>query len=239
MNIRQQTGLPGSVGLARGQAGKESSPQLRMLETPCQHLSLLAGFPAPDIQVRKQPTSTASLDKLFPITSLLFWISWRRFAPALHYVPDLSAFIMWTHCETDAQSRLVASAAGTSFCSVVVRACSSGASVACILFGLVACHSTHAMQTETASSCPTAVCNTTCPAEPFLTISPSVLRDLDRQANAAKESMLPGYAGKHSSRRREIVGAPSRGSASPNLAPTMRAIHCIGYCTGRLPALRD
>ena len=138
--MRQQTGLPGSVGLACGQAGKESSSQLRMLETPCQHLSLLAGFSAPDIQVRKQPTSTASLDKLFPITSLLFWISWRRFAPALHYVPAVSAFIMWTHCETDAQSRL------TSFCSVVVRACSSGASAAtCILFGLVACHSTHAM----------------------------------------------------------------------------------------------
>ena len=121
-------------------------------------------------------------------------------------------------------------------CTVVVSACGSSASAtACIPFGLemashartlIACLLQHACNTNRNSLfLPDCCLQHALVYESIPQMSPNIIsQDVDRKANAAKESLLAGHAGKHDSRRREMFGAPSQDS-SPNLAPaTMTAM---------------
>ena len=87
-----------------------------------------------------------------------------------------------------------------------------------------ACHCTHAKQTRNSLFLPHRCLQHLLLHRAIPHMCPSIIsQDLDRQANATKES-LPGHAAKHSSLRREIVAAPSPDSAPPKLARTMRAV---------------
>lgn len=112
-------------------------------------------------------------------------------------------------------------------CTVVVSACGSSASAtACIPFGLemashartlIACLLQHACNTNRNSLfLPDCCLQHALVYESIPQMSPNIIsQDVDRKANAAKESLLAGHAGKHDSRRREMFGAPSQDS-SPN-----------------------